>query len=264
MDFRAQGLTGIQVRPGAWFDVNFIRQNKRCMAPYIAPHKALSLIPKVAWVAYKPHIKLTLSKTEWTKVQTYWKNPKTIGMTIGGSLFRHRNYRKFIKSDKDVWGALSEEQQAFYNDESLEDQHNDDVSFHVETREKTLNDEDEVTFAVEEAAAEDEEELRDSASFNQRTVTRVIHDDEELVHQNTQSESLWFRRGKRGYADNEIKNQLSLQTDSQWLFRRRRRRRRRPPPPPKKIYEKVYTVHFKSNSPFPEIIGVTSQKVQHI
>eukprot|EP00817_Percolomonadidae_sp_ATCC50343_P002738 CAMPEP_0117428830 /NCGR_PEP_ID=MMETSP0758-20121206/8450_1 /TAXON_ID=63605 /ORGANISM="Percolomonas cosmopolitus, Strain AE-1 (ATCC 50343)" /LENGTH=446 /DNA_ID=CAMNT_0005215403 /DNA_START=55 /DNA_END=1395 /DNA_ORIENTATION=- len=236
MDFKSNGLTGISIAPGKWFDVNWIRSNKQCLNSLIARGRPLALIPKVAWVAFQPHITLKVSHTEWQRIKTLWNNPMTVGLAVGGNFFRQRNYRKALMADEKAFASLSKERQEFYADDAMANHHADEVEFNVETREKTVL-----------------SELKDTATFNRKTITRIVHDDEEdLVNANSAVAS----ENQFVLEDEEVQSE-----SMGWRRRRRRRRAPPPPPPPKKIYEKVYTVTLKSTSPYPEIIAVTSQKV---
>lgn len=249
MDFQSTGFAGIRVEPSpTWFSRNWIRAHRTCMNPLTNRNGRFSVIPRVAWVAYKPKIKLTLSKTEWENTRRIWNAKSTIGLLVGGSLFRHSRYRNAVRNDKEMWNTLSEEQRALYSDDSMAAFHSDNVVFHVEKREVKADNElsnggqaggqpggDEVTFTVQ-------TDIVDTASFTHKTKVRLAEDDEEPIISNNKelSETMWWRR------------------------RRRRRRPPPPPPPPKKIYEQVYHVNFASNSPFPEILAVTGEKVASI
>eukprot|EP00818_Percolomonas_sp_WS_P002143 CAMPEP_0117441162 /NCGR_PEP_ID=MMETSP0759-20121206/3490_1 /TAXON_ID=63605 /ORGANISM="Percolomonas cosmopolitus, Strain WS" /LENGTH=478 /DNA_ID=CAMNT_0005233003 /DNA_START=151 /DNA_END=1587 /DNA_ORIENTATION=- len=223
VDFQAKGITGITLRPGKWFDKNVLRSCKSKLSAYFGKNGKMPCIPQIAWVAYQPHVTVELSESEWHKYQHAWKNPRTIGLSFGGVLFRTNNFRQKIMDDDDV----SEEKRAFYANDDFAAMHADEVQFTVEDRDMSNDDDDSAPLA-------------DEASF---TVVEKDDDESELD-------------GDDLLAMNEAMDD----DEDGFLFRRRRRRRRYvPPPPPRKVYEKVYKATFKSTDPDPQIIAVTSE-----
>lgn len=134
VEFKARGVDGITINPGPWFDRNFIRQNAGNLQEFFGKNGKLPILPKVVWVAQNPHVVVELSESEWHKFQNVWKNPRTIGMSIGGSFFRTNQFAQKVKDDDDASPAEKE----FYNNEDNAPYFADSVTFTVSEEDRTI------------------------------------------------------------------------------------------------------------------------------
>lgn len=239
MRFTARGIIGIPIKPGNWFNLDFIRRHESELRHhgFFGPDGRMPLVPRVIWVARNPRAEITLRESEISKLVTEFVRPDTLGVSIGGNFFRqHANTRVQIMQlgEDEFMDRFGEAM--FVDDEAPEDTLSVDGPFEIE-----VDNPEYLAWQEEMKASSPHSDL-----FGGFADDGEDHDNELDEYE-------------------EDNDDLLSYASSAWLFRRRRRSPPPPPPPPPppKIVERVATATFQSNSPYAQIIAVTSEKLPY-
>jgi len=207
VNFSAKGLTSITVKPGDWFNKEFIEQNKHQLQGVLGPKGSMPLMPETFYVAYQPRVEMIISESQLGMVKSDLDNKNVYAFLIGGSHFSKYNAIPMSDSEVEQFAA-----------------------------DKTKYAGDEITWTP--LSDEEEQALADATaeSLKQTPKAEEYKDKRHALLRGNDDQSVEEESDELANIESSDAAERSAETNSDWFWRRRRSHPPPPPPPPPPPY----------------------------